>query len=1177
MEDEDDLIDRHRQGLGLDESIIQSLDEERRGEGVPLPEKKRKITEKSVRFNPKPTVSEKDTKLKPTASKESRKRIPKNNKTDEESAMFSALHEVTQRHIKEVEAMGPLTEEDIPQLRDKWHTTCQDIMQGTPLRMPKARKIHHEIPLLDPDKRYKHRLPKCPDAMKQELMEKMKKYTAAGWWEPVQTDQAAPMLCVPKKNGKLRTPVDLRQRNDNTVRDITPLPDQDQIRMDVARAKYRSKIDFSDAYEQVRVKPEDVAKNAFATIYGTYVSHVMIQGDCNAPATFQRIMTDVFRDYLNIFVHVYLDDVFVFSDSIEEHEHHLALVFDKIREQEFFLKKEKCELYAKEVDCLGHIVDDKGLHADADKMARIRDWRQPRNYHEVQKFLGLVQYLAHFLPNITQYTGPLAGMCANGQPFSWRPIHQHCFEMVKQVCCTTPVLVPIDPRKPETIFVICDASVTGVGAMYGQGSTWDTCRPAGMMSRKFTTAQRNYHTTEQETIAILEALLKWEDKLIGYPVTVVTDHKSLEYLKTQTKLSSRQTRWLEFLQRFNISVKHVDGINNKVADALSRYYEYDTWEDKYPPEDYVNADVRLDPTLDELSWDRLCEVKGQAALLTKLDVVEQRPRNSEGDSHEANEKDQPNKAEPELTVNESRTRGENLRKRMKQNDSFVQALKDNYPKDPLFSKVMKAPKDHPTFRVHDGLIWTRNSNKEWVVCLPKGRTDNESIRGMVIDQAHTVLGHFGPQRTADYIRRWYWWPRLQPDMQSFCNTCRTCHTTKDTNQQPAGLLHSLPVPTRPWQSIGMDFIGPFPEHDNYSHIWVVICRLTSMIHAIPVSGKATATQLASIFLKEVVRLHGLPESIVSDRDPKFTSKWWKEIHRLLGTKLLMSTSFHPQTDGATERANRSVAQILRASVRPDQKNWYQQVPMMEFAINSAINASTGYAPFDLNYAYMPSMIKEISLDPPAPPGVRAFAAQALYNIKAAHDAIIASRVFHRHYANTRRREDPEINEGDLVYLSTKNLSLPKARASKLLPRYVGPYKIVKAYPRTSTYEVELPPELVKRRVHPVFHVSLLRPYQANDDAMFPNRTSIEPYDFGAPEDTEWYVDEITAHKWDGKKLLLQVQWNLGDTTWEPIANCKELEALDRYLELLGIDNWRQLPQRTTAAPAVNTRQARRKH
>jgi len=332
-----------------------------------------------------------------------------------------------------------------------------------------------------------------------------------------------------------------------------------------------------------------------------------------------------------------------------------------------------------------------------------------------------------------------------------------------------------------------------------------------------------------------------------------------------------------------------------------------------------------------------------------------------------------------------------------------------------------------------------------------------------------------------------------------------------------------------------------------------------MVHTIPVNGKSTVSQLSSVFLREVVRLHGLPESIVSDRDPKFTSKWWREIHRLLGAKLLMSTSFHPQTDGATERANHSIGQILRAMVRPDQKDWYQKLPMTEFAINSAVSASTGFAPFEINYGYVPSMIKEIRKDPPAPPGVRAFVEQALHNIRAAHDAIIASRVFQTHHANKRRRDELEIHEGALMYLSTKNLSLLKGRASKLLPRYIGPYKVVRAMPDSSNYELELPLDLVNRRIHPVFHVSLLRPHQANDDALFPNRTSADPYDFGAPEDTEWYVDEITGHKWDGKKIHFQVRWNLGDTTWEPLAHCKQLQVLDQYLELLGTDHWHSLP------------------
>ena len=192
------------------------------------------------------------------------------------------------------------------------------------------------------------------------------------------------MLCIPKKNGKLCTVINCRKRNDNTVKDVTPFPDQDQIRLDVARASFRSKIDMSDAYEQIWVEPEDVDKTAFTTVYGTFISHTMQQGDCNAPATFQWIMTMVFHEYIGQFVHVYLDDIFVFSSSIEEHETHLRLVSDQLQKFSFFLQEEKCQLYASKMDCLGHLIDDKGLHCDTDKLSRIRNWREPRTYLDVQ-------------------------------------------------------------------------------------------------------------------------------------------------------------------------------------------------------------------------------------------------------------------------------------------------------------------------------------------------------------------------------------------------------------------------------------------------------------------------------------------------------------------------------------------------------------------------------------------------------------------------------------------------------------------------------------------------------------------------------------------------------------------------------------------------------------------------
>jgi hypothetical protein len=194
-------------------------------------------------------------------------------------------------------------------------------------------------------------------------------------------------------------------------------------------------------------------------------------------------------------------------------------------------------------------------------------------------------------------------------------------------------------------------------------------------------------------------------------------------------------------------------------------------------------------------------------------------------------------------------------------------------------------------------------------------------------------------------------------IKEFCKSCGNCQRSKGPNDLPAGKLHPLPIPIRPWDSIGMDFVGPFPESKGYNYLWVIICRMTSMVHLIPVTTRITAKKLSWEYLMGIVRLHGLPSSIVSDRDSKFTSKWWRELHRLLGAKLLMSTSFHLQTDGQSERAIQNITQILRAVVRPDQKDWCDKIPMTEFAINASISKTTGYAPFELNGRYMPAMLK----------------------------------------------------------------------------------------------------------------------------------------------------------------------------------------------------------------------------
>jgi hypothetical protein len=170
----------------------------------------------------------------------------------------------------------------------------------------------------------------------------------------------------------------------------------------------------------------------------------------------------------------------------------------------------------------------------------------------------------------------------------------------------------------------------------------------------------------------------------------------------------------------------------------------------------------------------------------------------------------------------------------------------------------------------------------------------------------------------------------------------------------------------------MDFVGPFLESSGHDYLWIVICHLTSMVHLVPINITTTASELAWLYIRKIVCLHGLADTIISDRDSKFTSRFWCETHKLLRMKLLMSTSFHPQTDGASEGAIHSVVQILQAMVQPDQHNWSEKLPMVEFTLNSAISNSSGFAPFELNYGYTPSLNPGIIPEPTTMSGVKTF-------------------------------------------------------------------------------------------------------------------------------------------------------------------------------------------------------------
>ena len=277
----------------------------------------------------------------------------------------------------------------------------------------------------------------------------------------------------------------------------------------------------------------------------------------------------------------------------------------------------------------------------------------------------------------------------------------------------------------------------------------------------------------------------------------------------------------------------------------------------------------------------------------------------------------------------------------------------------------------------------------------------------------------------------------------------------------------------------------------------------------------------------------------------------------------MSSAYHPETDGSTERANRTVTQMLRQCINDKQTNWVSKLPSIEFAINSARSVSTGFAPFFLNTGRMPRSMIWNQPRTDEYPSVRNFALQRKLALIAAHDSVLAARVKQTRDANKRRRIAPFV-EGDLVYLSTKNVNFPKGLARKLLAKFIRPYKILRDF-KNQSFKIDLPSFLKQRGVHDVFHAALLRVHIPNDDRLFPGRldSQINPENSTEPE---WAVDKILSHSGSKDDALFEVQWKAGDVTWLPYHQVEHLNALLAYFEVMGIEKIADLPQGTGKPP-----------
>ncbi|KAJ9519637.1 hypothetical protein QJQ45_013267 [Haematococcus lacustris] len=446
---------------------------------------------------------------------------------------------------------------DPPPLHPKAAALVQQYPSVFPKELPAVqdmprRSVDHTIHLTGPAPS-----PRPIYRMSQPELDQLKKQLddllAKGFIRPSTSPFAAPVLFVRKKDGSLRLCVDFRALNQQTLKN---------------RAQVFSKIDLRSGYHQIRVAEDDIPKTAFRTRYGHYEFTVLPFGLCNAPATFQQLMNDVFKPHLDDFVLVYLDDILVFSKSAADHERHLHLTLSLLRQHQLCANLAKCAFWLDTVDFLGHIVSAAGIQPDPTKVKAVLDWPAPQDKHQLRSFLGTANYYRRLLHHHAHRVLPLTDLLRDEQPWRWGEAEQRAFADIKAAMASSPVVRPPDFSLPFTVKT--DASLFAIGAVLTQQDSSGAEYVVAYESRKLNPAQVNYPAHERELLAVLHALTTWRHYLLGRPFIVETDNSATTHVLTQSNLTGRQMRWTQRLAEFDITFVHKAGKHHTVPDALSR-------------------------------------------------------------------------------------------------------------------------------------------------------------------------------------------------------------------------------------------------------------------------------------------------------------------------------------------------------------------------------------------------------------------------------------------------------------------------------------------------------------------------------------------------------------------------------------------------------------------------------
>lgn len=581
-------------------------------------------------------------------------------------------------------------------------------------------------------------------------------------------------------------------------------------------------------------------------------------GLTNAPATFQEIMNTILAPLLRKNVLVFVDDILVYSPTLQDHIIHLKQVFAILKEHQFLLKKSKCFFGQQTLEYLGHIVSSSGVATDLEKVQAVAQWLVPSNVKQLRGFLGLSGYYRKFIRHYGILSRPLTDLLKKGVPFVWTDQHQQCLESLKQALISTSVLALPDFTKSFTVKT--GASAIGIGAVLMQDQ-----HPIAYLSKALGPKAQALSTYEKECLALILVVTKWKPYLQHKEFSILTDQRSLVHLGEQKIHEGLQQKAFIKLLGLQYKLVYKKGLENKVADALSR--------------------------------------QGESA---------------------------------ELYATSAST------------PKWLESIIEGYQYDPkakaLLTELAVIGHNDKGFTLTDGLI--KYKNRIW---LGSHKEAHQAI--LLALHSSGIGGHSGVTAPYNKIKALFAWPNMKEDIKQYIADCQICSQAKPEHCKLPDLLQPLPVPTQAWHTVCLDFIDGLPKSKQWDTILVVIDKFTKYGHFIPMAHPYTALTVAQVYMDHIYKLHGLPKVLISDRDRVFTSQLWKELFKLSDTVLNMSSAYHPQTDGQTERLNQCLETYLRCLVQACPTKWSQWLSLAEYWYNMTYHSALGKTPFEVLYGY----------------------------------------------------------------------------------------------------------------------------------------------------------------------------------------------------------------------------------